>query len=223
MEESSKVSKDRILPTRFVLTNKDPTGETLVAKARLVCGGHRDPDIALLRTDSPTTDALGVQLILVIAASFRWSLQAGDVSTAFLSGVFDSRNLYMRPPREGLPGVSPSSLLELKKGVYGLCNAPRLWWRKLRQVLLTLGFVELKLLPCVFVMWNFDEHANPVSLEGILADHVDDVILTGDDLFEKVLVKLKQQLTFGKWYHREFEYTGRTIRQAENGDIFFLK
>ena len=220
LEESSKVSKDRILPTRFVLTNKDPTGETLVAKARLVCGGHRDPDIALLRTDSPTTDALGVQLILVIAASFRWSLQAGDVSTAFLSGVFDSRNLYMRPPREGLPGVSPSSLLELKKGVYGLCNAPRLWWRKLRQVLLALGFVELKLLPCVFVMWNFDEHANPVSLQGILAVHVDDVILTGDDLFEKVLVKLKQQLTFGKWYHREFEYTGRTIRQAENGDIF---
>ena len=219
-EDSNKVSRDRILPTRFVLTNKDPTGETLIAKARLVCGGHRDPDIALLRTDSPTTDALGVQLILVIAASFKWSIQAGDVSTAFLSGVFDSRNLYMRPPREGLPGVSSSSLLELKKGVYGLCNAPRLWWRKLRQVLLTLGFVELKLLPCVFVMWNFDENAKPVSLQGILAVHVDDVILTGDDLFEKVLVKLKQQLTFGKWYYREFEYTGRTIRQSETGEIF---
>ena len=219
-EDSKKVSRDRILPTRFVLTNKDPTGETLIAKARLVCGGHRDPDIALLRTDSPTTDALGVQLILVIAASFQWSIQAGDVSTAFLSGVFDSRNLYMRPPREGLPGVSQSSLLELKKGVYGLCNAPRLWWRKLRQVLLTLGFVELKLLPCVFVMWNFDDNAKPVSLQGILAVHVDDVILTGNDLFERVLVKLKQQLTFGKWYHREFEYTGRTVRQNDDGEIF---
>ena len=197
-ESAAKISKDRILPTRFVLTNKDPTGDTLIAKARLVCGGHRDPDISLLRTGSPTTDSLGVQLILMIAASFRWTLQSGDVSTAFLSRVFDSRNLYMRPPREGLPGVDSRSLLKLKKGVYGLCNAPRLWWRKLRQVLLGLGFIELKLLPCVFVVWNYDSDAKPVSLQGVLAVHVDDVILAGDPLFERVLTKLKQQLTFGK-------------------------
>ena len=83
-DEAQRIPSSRILPTRFVLTNKDPTGETLICKARLVCGGHRDPDISLLRTDAPTTDALGVHLILVLAASFRWRIQSGDVSTAFL-------------------------------------------------------------------------------------------------------------------------------------------
>ena len=219
-DEAQKIPSSRILPTRFVLTNKDPTGETLICKARLVCGGHRDPDISLLRTDAPTTDALGVHLILVLAASFRCRIQSGDVSTAFLSGVFDSRNLYMRPPREGLKGVQTGELLELKKGVYGLCNAPRLWWRKLRETLLSLGFVEMRLLPCVFLMWTCDENAKPVSLMGILAVHVDDVIIAGNELFENILTRLKQSLTFGKWFTGQFEYTGRTVRQAEDFSIY---
>ena len=160
-DEAQRIPSSRILPTRFVLTNKDPTGETLICKARLVCGGHRDPDISLLRTDAPTTDALGVHLILVLAASFRWRIQSGDVSSAFLSGVFDSRNLYMRPPREGLKGVHAGELLELKKGVYGLCNAPRFRWRKLRETLLSLGFVEMRLLPFVFLCGLVMKMRNP--------------------------------------------------------------
>ena len=131
-----------MLPTRFILTNKDASGKTLICKARLVCGGHLDPDISLLRTDAPTADTMGVNLVFLLAASKKWVLQAGDVSTAFLSGVNDFRALYLRPPKEGLEGVHQNDLLEMRKGVYGLCNAPRLWWRRLREVLLELGFVE---------------------------------------------------------------------------------
>jgi hypothetical protein len=52
--EAKQIPKERILPTRFILTNKGDTGKTLISKARLVCGGHLGPDISLLRTDAPT-------------------------------------------------------------------------------------------------------------------------------------------------------------------------
>ena len=136
-KDTHSIPSNRVLPTRFILTNKDDSGSGLICKARLVCGGHLDPDITLLRTDAPTADTLGVNLVFLFAASNKWVLQAGDVTTAFLSGVYDNRSLYLKPPKEGLPGIDQDDLLEMQKGVYGLCNAPRLWWRRLREVLVS--------------------------------------------------------------------------------------
>ena len=90
----------RVLPTRFVLTdkNKHIPGAKLMAKARLVCGGQRDPDLQKLRTDSPTCDLMGVQILLAYAASKKWKLQSGDVTCAFLNGKEDMRHIFLRPP-----------------------------------------------------------------------------------------------------------------------------
>ena len=214
--QTKNIPKSRILPTRFILTNKDITGATLICKARMVCGGHLDPDINILRTDAPTADTMGVNLIFLIAASYKWVLQAGDVSTAFLSGVNDFRALYLYPPKEGLEGVQDGDLLEMRKGVYGLCNAPRLWWRRLRQVLIELGFVEMRMMQCVFMYWACDQDGKRQQLMGALAVHVDDIIICGSVVFEKVLKRLKEKLTFGKWYVREFDYLGRHVKQNDN-------
>ena len=95
-KDAKAIPKSRVLPTRFILTNKDDdTGKTLIAKARMVCGGPSDPDIAVLRTDAPTADSMEVNLVFLFAASKGWILQAGDISTAFLSGVYDYRALYL--------------------------------------------------------------------------------------------------------------------------------
>ena len=163
---------------------------------------------------------MGVNLVFLLAASKKWVLQAGDVSTAFLSGVNDFRALYLRPPKEGLEGVHQNDLLEMRKGVYGLCNAPRLWWRRLREVLLELGFVEMRMMQCVFMYWASDHQGNRKQLMGVLAVHVDDLIICGSVVFESVLARLKEKLTFGKWYVREFDYLGRHVKQLSN---FFPK
>ena len=94
------VPKSRVLPSRFVLTNKNKQikGASLQAKARLVCGGQLDPDLQGLRTDAPTCDLMGLQTLLTWAASKRWRIQSGDVSSAFLNGLEDKRSLYLRPP-----------------------------------------------------------------------------------------------------------------------------
>ena len=215
-QRAKDIPKERILPTRFILTNKDDTGKTLVCKARLVCGGHLDPDIGLLRTDAPTADTMGVNLVFLLAASRKWVLQGGDISTAFLSGVFDRRSLFLKPPKEGLEGVREGEVLEMQKGVYGLCNAPRLWWRRLREVLVQLGLEEMKMMQCVFMYWVRDADGNRKELMGIIAVHVDDLLISGCVTFEKILDRLKTQLTFGKWFVREFDYLGRHVRQRDD-------
>lgn len=65
-KDTHAIPPSRILPTRFILTNKDDSGTGLICKARLVCGGHLDPDISLLRTDAPTADTLGVNLVFCL-------------------------------------------------------------------------------------------------------------------------------------------------------------
>ena len=181
------VQKSRILPSRFVLTdkNKHAKGAGLKAKARLVCGGQHDPDIQSLRTDAPTVDLMGVQTLLTWAASRRWRIQSGDVTCAFLNGHVDKRSIYLRPPKLGLPGVPEDAHLEVQKGVFGLANAPRLWWRRFREILEGLGFEEMKLLPCLFASRGEDG-----EILGMLGVHVGGIILCGD---------LKSE--FAKKYH----------------------
>ncbi len=94
-QEAEAIPARRVMLTRYVLTNKCKTGDEIIAQARLVVGGHRDPDLDHLRTDAPTADTLAISIILILSASKRWTIQSGDVTTAFLSGVEDHR--YLRP------------------------------------------------------------------------------------------------------------------------------
>ena len=79
--------------------------------------------------------------------------------------------------KEGLKGVRAGDLLEIQKGAYGLCNAPRLWWRRLRQVLVQLAFEEMRMMQCVFLHWARGSHGNKTKLMGAVTVHVDDLIM----------------------------------------------
>ena len=61
-----------------------------------------------------------------------------------------------------------------------------------------------------------DSFGNKTKLMGVVAVHVDDLIITGRSPFEAVLTKMKNQLTFGKWFVREFDYLGASC-EAEGG------
>ena len=78
----------------------------------------------------------------------------------------------MRPPRDGLPGVHPDSLLKIVKGAYGLREAPRLWYLKAREILLGAGWEELRTAKAVFVLRD-PQKDNQMC--GLMVLHVDDV------------------------------------------------
>ena len=100
----------------------------LDARSRLVIRTHGDPDDGDFRVDAPVAPQVAMHLVFAIAASKRWTVGTFDVSSAFLTGNDHERQLYFRPPKEGLPGVPDGSLIQVKKGLFGLREAPRLWW-----------------------------------------------------------------------------------------------
>ena len=82
-----------------------------------------------------------------------------------------------------------------------------------------LGFEELTVMQCVFMYWARDNDGQKLELTGLIAVHVDDLIVAGATAFEAVLTKMKGKLSFGKWYVKEFDYLGRHVKQAEDFTI----
>ena len=160
----------RIMRARMVRRNKnqgllDPvsgSGLPFKAKSRLCVLGFADPDD--VRTDAPTTSRSGVNTLLALAACLKLKLFSGDVSSAFLNGLnTGGRDLYFRLPPELAPllptaqtpkdrGVRP--LCRILRGVYGLRDAPRLWWCRLESELTARGLKATLLEPTLFILRN---------------------------------------------------------------------
>ena len=105
-------------------------------------------------------------------------LRIGDISAAFLQGHERSgtQELYLEQPTCGLPGLHAGQLLRVKKGIYGLPDAPRVWFETLRGALTKeMGFHQMSLDVAMFVHWRKDG-----SISALLATHVDDCIVATD-------------------------------------------
>ena len=186
----------RILQSRFVKTRK---GEDEI-KCRWVIKGYLDPDIDILMRQSPTLSADGLAVAFQLIASFRWQAQIADVEGAFLQGEKLTRErgrIFASLPRDGAGDIPNDAVIELTKCVYGLMDAPLKWWRSIASTLTQLGMKQSELDSCVF-LW-FDNE-NQDRLGGILALHVDDMLVGGNKNFqEKVLSQLKIKYPFKHW------------------------
>ena len=87
--------------------------------------GHRDPQLGLFRSDSPTTSPIAVILAAQLGLAFGWNGEIFDVKSAFLSGQKLDRTVHVRAPKEGLPStetteaIKPFRLLHILKCAYG--------------------------------------------------------------------------------------------------------
>lgn len=131
-EQEHQIPRYKIFrsPLRMVRTNRSGgVMQPLIAKSRLVVPGHLDPGLGLFRTDAPTTSQVATRLAKATAAARGWDAWSFDVTTAFLSGDNTDREIYVRAPGEGLPGVrgqtpvAPGELLQILKSAYGLTEA----------------------------------------------------------------------------------------------------
>ena len=177
-EEAKRVPSHRVfrVPARVVRTNKAALGSDLLqAKSRIVLPGHTDPDLGMVRTDSPTTQESAVRLALCLAASRNWLVFLFDVSTAFLSGKAVGRELYVRPPRD-LAGVNAGELWRILRSAYGLAEAPRLWYERAKECLTECGFEELAFAPATFVL-RVKAAKKGWEVRAVLCLHVDDGLL----------------------------------------------
>ena len=196
--------KDRVMRARWVLTWKS-TGK---AKARLRVLGFQDPDLTEVPPDSPTLSAQAEALILQCGSSNKWMLVSGDIMTAFLSGDGEYRNIFTLPPDDvrDILKLSPESMLSLRKAVYGLVNAPKKWWDRLKRSLQNHGFSSCALDPCAFV-----------------TGHVDDLLGGGDEVFDRTMLEVKRKFHFGAWDVGAMMFRARQLTQMANHEIMIDK
>ncbi|CAE7470136.1 RE2 [Symbiodinium sp. CCMP2592] len=213
--EITKTKPGRILGSRFAYRDKLWSRRRAQPdvgwkpKARLVIGGHRDPDLTEgLATHAPTISRQGIHLLFQILASNLskgWRGFAGDVTAAFLCGEDLSRELYLRQPRTGLGNLHPEQLLRIKKPIFGLVDSPAAWWNKFQKVVKKLRIrdendewvvVQSTLDHCIFMVQRVRGHDEQGELlldppAAYLGVHVDDVLLVGEgglcDLLKKEL------------------------------------
>ena len=197
--------------SRVLRTNKAATEEDdPIAKSRIIVPGHNDMDIGKFRSDAPTAPQLALYMMLVITAGHDWILQRFDVETAFLNGVPLGREVYARAPL-GFKNVNPNTLWKINKGVFGLQEAPRLWWLKFRGDLIEMGWIELRYIKAVFIL--LDEKG---KLIGILVIHVDDGLCAGKGRqFDQALTRLYDRLPI-KGQTGSTTFSGRYIEQKED-------
>ena len=79
--------------------------------------------------------------------------------------------------------VDHDTVLRLRKAVYGLVNAPKKWWDRLKKSLIQHGFTSCSLDPCVFVLRKSGK------VHGVLGVHVVDMIGGGNETFNCVSAK----------------------------------
>src|SRR4051812_32522015 len=111
-------------------------------KARLVAKGYSQcPRFDFTEIFAPTNRSSSIRLILAISAIQDLHLHSIDVSHAFTNGDLEE-TIYMKQP-EGFHSGRPGQVCLLKKSLYGLKQAARMWNLKLHAALVSLGFNRL--------------------------------------------------------------------------------
>ena len=181
------------LPSRWVIEWKRKEGKRII-KARLVIKGFAEQNQHQLECNSPTATRLGHRLILQTSASKKWSLTSLDVSTAFLQG-FSFDQLPEKVKRQPCAFVPPPDVFdilseidpvwrdaakepgkfvfELQKSVYGLKDAPLMWFIAIDAYLKEQGLRPCKHDQCCYVKSKGSQLILFISL------HVDDTLCTG--------------------------------------------
>jgi len=140
-------------------------------KARLVAKGFSQTHGSdYTDTFSPTIKMDSLRALLAIAAANNWPIEQMDVISAYLAGVLDE-DIYMTPP-EGL-GLPEDFTVQVIKALYGLKQSGRIWYKRIRDLLKSLGLERTD------SDWSVFVNAERTLFVGV---YVDDLVITGPSL-----------------------------------------
>ena len=200
----------RTISSRWVITERFKKGKRKL-RARLVARGFEE-DSSKYRKDSPTCCKESLRLVFVAAVLMCWRLESIDITAAFLQGGWLEREVYLRPPSDV---CSADKVWLLRKCIYGLNDAPRYWYKRVKEVLLKLGGI-VSTYDNALYFWFDSSEGN--SLFGILVTHVDDFAFCGNKKFHDSVIKdLKMAFRISVHEAGSFKYLGLTINQNNNG------
>ena len=204
--EEIPYSSQILMHVKWVCTVKESNSQQ-IPKARLVVKGFEEPSKDEFLKDSPTCSKETLRVVLFIGAQNKWRLNSIDIKTAFLQGENIDRELYILPPKE----ANTDKIWRLIKCPYGLVNASRKWYIKVKDVLISSDVKMSKADPSLFYYYHNNE------LQGIVAIHVDDFLWCGNDyFFRNVIEKIHNEFIIGKEFNTAFRYLGLDLKEHKD-------
>ncbi|TPX29969.1 DNA-directed DNA polymerase, partial [Synchytrium microbalum] len=160
----------RILPGKWVYTPKpDEYGIVTRYKARWVVQGNRQIDgVDFTETFAPTSHLPTLRILISLIAAHGWHSSTLDITTAFLNGEI-SEEVYVRQPTGFDDGTE--RVCRLHKSLYGLRQAPRVWFQLLSSWMLEHGLLPSNGDPCLYV--GKSSHGQDIYV----LVHVDDFLI----------------------------------------------
>ena len=166
----------RAIGSRWVFELKLTDGDP-IPKGRLVAQGFRQlPGIDFNKTFAPVAKASSIRLLAAVACQEGWHLDCFDATRAFLWGDLEEE-IYLKLPdgfvhKPDVPAPPGSSYVwRLLKSMYGLKQASRVWYAKIRGTLERIGFVRSDF---DYALFHFSGDWRGSAVRCIIALHVDD-------------------------------------------------
>ena len=177
---ATKPSNRRAMGTRIVLKTKyKANGEFDKHKARLVVKGYlQKQGLDFTDTFTPTSHLGSFRTLLSLAARRGWRVMHADIKNAFCNAEIDVKELYINMP-DGIDMTDDNPgkdrCLRLNKALYGLRQAPRLWFEMVKKLLVEKGgFTQGKTERTLFI-----RKVGGTTTRVLV--YVDDIIITGGD------------------------------------------
>jgi hypothetical protein len=156
----------------FSKPNRGGGGEVVRNKARLVGQGFSQvKGLDFEETIAPVACLEAIWILLAFDASKRFKLYQMDVKSAFLNGVIQEKVFVRQSPGFKNPKY-PNRVYKFTNVLYGLKQALRAWYARLKAFLLDYGYVIGSVDKTLFTL----KHGGDFLLVQI---YVDDIILGG--------------------------------------------
>ena len=169
-------ARKKPISCKWVYKIKPPTSlnPEPIFKARLVAHGYKQKAyIDYFSTFAQVATMKSLRIFIWLTAVFGYKATQCDFKSAFVQAEIDTE-LYMNGP----PGYSEEGeIVLLQKSIYGIKQAPRLWYQTLIKYLHTLGFKELVSDSCVL------KHKNEKCYILLFVDDL--IILTKNEQLRK--------------------------------------
>jgi Reverse transcriptase (RNA-dependent DNA polymerase)/GAG-pre-integrase domain/Zinc knuckle len=209
-------AKSKILPGTWVFRRKRaPDGTITKYKARYCVRG--DLQTEQHETYAPVVGWSTIRSFLILSMLLKWKTRSIDFSQAFVQAVLDYP-VWIHLPRGFHAKSETKKCLKLVKSLYGLAEAPRLWYLHLFNALVNeLGFTQSKIDACILMKTGM-----------MIVVFVDDCAISYQDEsnYTKLITDLRAlnfELTeegeFSKFLGIEFTRNKDTITMTQSGLI----
>ena len=170
---------------------RDDAGNVVRYKVRYVAKGYTQRyGVDYDKTTAPTARLESFRTLLHLAASLGWDVQHIDIKTAFLHGLLPAdETAYLEQPVGFEEPGKEDWVMQLRKSIYGMKQAGRIWNRTFHDTVTSWGFEQNRKDPCVYRR----QSATGTVMFGV---HVDDIYSIADPPEENA--RFKEQLR-SKW------------------------